>query len=526
MRKSTSILLPMVVSFLLWASGTSLAEPLELWLYYPTNFQPKESISKLEPIWRRAAKAGYTKVLLTDSKFAKLGDLGGMEKQYFGNVEKAKKLAGELKLELVPAMFDIGYSNNLLWHDPNLAEGLPVKDSLFVVKNGEARLVADPPVSFSQKPAFVDEVVKISDGVATLEDFKENGRINYKLKVSPFRCYHVSAWIKTQEFSGDPHISVLAGKQSLQHQNLGVKRTQDWTEHHVVFNSLENSEVNVYLGVWGGGKGKLQWKNWEIEEVGLLNVLRRPGTPCVVKGYVEGKDYEPIVDPLMGSKPWKGEFTSWHEPPVIKTKLADGTQLRVSWYHPAIIYDGQVSVCPSEPATMGLLADQAKRVKEAFGAKAYMMSHDEIRTWNWDEACMKRNMDAGEILADNVRQCAKLLEGSRVYVWSDMFDPFHNAHGDYYLVRGDFKGSWQGLDPSVTIMNWNFGKRDESLKFFADRGHKQVIAGYYDAPVGQVKKWLEAAKKVKGVEGVMYTTWKGNYRDVEEFGRIVREGSN
>jgi hypothetical protein len=399
---------------------------------------------------------------------------------------------------------------------------LPVKDSLFVVKNGEARLVADPPVNFG-KPTWADEVVKISDGVATLENFKENARINYKLKVSPFRCYHVSAQIKTEEFSGDPHISVLAGKQSLQHQNLGVKRTQDWTEHHVVFNSLENSEVNVYLGVWGGGKGILQWKNWKIEEVGLLNVLRRPGTPCVVKGYVEGKDYESIVDPLMGSKPWKGEFTSWHELPVIKTKLADGTQLRVSWYHPAIIYDGQVSCCPSEPAIMELLADQAKRVKEAFGASAYMMSHDEIRTLNWDESCIKRKMDAGEILADNVKQCTKLLAGSRVYVWSDMFDPFHNAHGDYYLVRGDFKGAWEGLDPSVTIVNWNFGKRDQSLKFFADRGHKQVIAGYYDAKPAQVKQWLEAAKKVSGVEGVMYTTWKGNYRDMEEFAKVVRE---
>src|SRR3954468_11920702 len=159
----------------LFAQPASAAEQLELWLYYPVNFQPKESISKLEPIWRRAAKAGYTKVLLADSKFAKLGDLGGMEKQYFGNVEKAKKLAEELKLELVPAMFDIGYSNNLLWHDPNLAEGLPVKDSLFVVKGGEARLVADPPVVFAPKPTWADEVVKISDGVATLENFKENG---------------------------------------------------------------------------------------------------------------------------------------------------------------------------------------------------------------------------------------------------------------------------------------------------------------------------------------------------------------
>jgi hypothetical protein len=514
-----------VMSLFLLASGfASAQEQKQLWLYYQVNFQPNESIPTLEPIWRRAAKAGYTHVLAADSKFAKLGDLGGMEKQYFSNLEKAKKLAAELKLELVPALFDIGYSNNLLWHDPNLAEGLPVKDSLFVVKGGEAKLVADPPVSIGGKPSYKDEVVTIEGGVATLADFKGNGRMNWKLKVSPFRCYHVSAKVKTEEFTAEPRINVLGGKRSLQHQNLGAKRTQDWTEHHVVFNSLDNSEVTVYLGVWGGGKGKLQWKDWKIEEVGLLNVLRRPGTPCIVKGYVEGKDYEPIADPAMGSKPWKGEFSSWHQPPVIKTKLPEGTELRVSWYHPAIIYDGQVSCCPSEPATMEILRDQAKRMKSAFGStSAFMMSHDEIRTMNWDESCMKRNLDAGQILADNVRQCTKLLAGSKIYVWSDMFDPHHNAVKDYYLVRGDLVGAWEGLEPSVVIVNWNFGKRDESLKFFADRGHKQVIAGYYDAKPQQIKEWLASAAKVKGVEGVMYTTWKRNFADIEEFAKLVKE---
>jgi hypothetical protein len=29
--------------------------------------------------------------------------------------------------------------------------------------------------------------------------------------------------------------------------------------------------------------------------------------------------------------------------------------------------------------------------------------------------------------------------------------------------------------------------------------------------------WLDAAKKVEGVEGVMYTTWENNYRDLETF---------
>src|SRR5688572_5530657 len=98
-RNLVSSLVVFLVMGLLGASPAGAEQP-ELWLYYQVNFQPKESITKLEPVWRRAAQAGYTKILVADSKFAKLGDLGGMEKQYFGNVEKAKKLAEELKLEL------------------------------------------------------------------------------------------------------------------------------------------------------------------------------------------------------------------------------------------------------------------------------------------------------------------------------------------------------------------------------------------------------------------------------------------
>ena len=499
--------------------------PEQLWLYYATNLQVKDAVEKIEPVWRRAAKAGYTHVLLVDAKFARLGDLGGMERQYFGNVEKARKLAAELKLELVPALFHVGYSNNMLWHDPNLAEGLPVRDAKFVVKGNVAQLVADPPVDFS-KVSFIDDVIKVSGTEATLRDPKGNARMAYRVKVAPFRCYHVSVKVRTNDFRAEPRVNVLGAKggASLQQQNLGVKRTQDWTEHHVVFNSLENDSVTVYFGVWGGGKGELAWKDWKIEEAGPVNILRRPGTPVVVKGYEEGKDYEPIVDPQLGNKPYKGEYKSWHEPPVIRTRgIADGTELRISWYHPAIIYDGQVSCCPSEPKTMELLADEAKRLKAAFGTRGYMMSHDEIRTLNWDEACTKRGLDAGQILAVNVRACTKLLEGS-TYVWSDMFDPHHNAvAGDYYLVRGSLAGSWEGLDPSVVIMNWNFGKRDQSLQFFAERGHKQVIAGYYDHEVAQVDRWLESAAKVEGVVGVMYTTWRNNYADIEAFAERVKK---
>lgn len=499
----------------------------QLWLYYPTNLLVAENIDKLEQVWARAARAGYTHVLIADSKYSRLAE---MDQRYFDNVGRVKRIAAGLKLTVVPAVFSVGYSNDLLSMNPNLAEGLPVKDSLFVVgEDGAARLEPDPPVKL-ERIAFVDPPIKLDGSHAVFSPSKDNTRLCYRVPVKPFRCYHISVKVKTEGYTARPEVKVLAGEASLQWQNLGVKPTQDWTEHHVIFNSLDHDTVNVYFGIWGGADGRLELRDWSIEEVGLLNVLRRDGSPLEVKdektgkALAEGKDFEPVVDPLMGNQPYAGEYTAWHEPPVMKTKLPGGTRLRVSWYHPAIIYDGQVGCCPADEKTFDLLADQAQRMTPLWGAGAYMMSHDEIRVAGWDAACAATKLPPGKVLAENVRRCVKLLEGHRTYVWNDMFDPHHNAvPGPYYLVNGDLTGSWEGLRPETVIMNWNEGQREQSLKFFADRGHKQVIATYYDDPsLESTRRWLATAKGHPGVEGFMYTTWQNNYDHIEKFAALCR----
>jgi hypothetical protein len=264
-----------------------------------------------------------------------------------------------------------------------------------------------------------------------------------------------------------------------------------------------------------------------------VNLVRRPGAPFVVTApggrvLVEGTDFEPVRDPGLGTHPYKGEYDVWHEPPTIRMKGAwpDGTPLRVSYHHGATVYEGQANICPSEPRTVELLEDQARRVHRAWGARGYMMSHDEIRVYNWCAACQARHLTAGQMLADNVRTCVRILHevnpGGRIYTWSDMFDPNHNAvPGPYYLVRGSYEGAWEGLSPEVTLLQWNAGRKDRSLAFFAERGHPQIIAGYYDGPVDEVRGWLEAAGRVRGVTGVMYTTWRSNYADLEAFARLI-----
>ena len=513
------------------------AQTKERWVYAPSNYQVDANADRVIALMKRAKACGYTHFLLTDSKFARVPTL---PKRYVANVERVKAAAAGIGIEIVPGLFGVGYSNDLLSNDPNLAEGLPVKDAVFVVKDFIASHVPEPEVTFKgaslTKPkawGFVDDNLISDDGGLKSDATDRNARFSQKVVVQPFRQYHISVWLKTKDFSGgSPEIKAMPGDGSqLNYTYLNVKPTQDWTQEHITFNSLDHKEVLAYFGVWSGHKGTIWWKNPSIEECGLVNVLRRPGTPLVVKTedgrlLKEGVDYDPVVDPKMGTVPYGGEYEPWHEPPSIHVNdIADGTRLSVSFYHPHIIYAGQVSACVSEPAFMDLLNRQAHDVTKLWHASSYMMGHDEWRVMNWCDACLQRHLSAGQMAAQNVGACTKMLNeiapGARAFVWSDMFDPFHNAVPHYYLDRGVLTGSWEGLSKDVILVNWNSGKATESLKFFADRGHKQLIAAYYDQKVSRTQQWLEKAKPVAGIVGVMYTTWKADYENLEAFAKML-----
>jgi hypothetical protein len=115
------------------------------------------------------------------------------------------------------------------------------------------------------------------------------------------------------------------------------------------------------------------------------------------------------------------------------------------------------------------------------------------------------------------------MPGAEVYVWSDMLDPHHNAHADYYLVNGDFTGSWNHVPKDLIIAVWGGAPREKSLKFFADEGFRTLVACYYDADdLEDVAGWLRIARQTPNVRGMMYTPWQRKYQLLPQFGDMLQ----
>lgn len=534
--------------------------PKHRWVYLSVNFQSEGQPEKSIEIIRRAKLAGYNGVLLTDYKFHVLQNVVD---RYFKNLAAFKQVADELELEIVPAVAPFGYSSGILANNPNLAEGIPVVDLPMQVIDGIAAASSKDPLITNGdfeasrgdqilqwgyqdavgQASFVDKSVKHSgmqsvrfEGLAKNNGPHGNGRLSRKLKLAPWRQYHASVWIKTDNFVADDiRLTALASDgRMLVHSNLGVQPTQDWTLHHAVFNSLQHSEVTFYCGAWGGKSGKIWFDDVQCSEVAFLNMVRRDDCPLVVKDaggkvYEEGRDFEALKDDQLGNSPWQGEFTVYHQPPQLKLKsgsrLKNNDSLLVSYFHTVTVHDGQVACSLDHPEVFEILGRQVSGVDRLLHPKQYMLSHDEIRVANW-RGGRQPQRSAGEVLAENVRRTVKTVGSinsqARFCIWSDMFDPYHNAvKGPYYLVNGSLEESWKGLTPDMTIINWNSGNPEQSLPFFDKLGCQQILAGYYDADPKSIRGWLEKGKDYATVTGVMYTTWTDNYQHLEAFAKAA-----
>ncbi|TWT53668.1 hypothetical protein Pla22_12980 [Rubripirellula amarantea] len=539
-------------------------EPGRLWFYAPVNFLVEKEVDRLETLIQRAAKAGYNGAVITDHKF---GNFEDRPKRFFEGMQRIRRAAAQADVELIPCVMPVGYSNPILQNDPNLAAGLPVKNCRFLVRNGEATAISEnliPSGDFEQAGKNAPEGWDWIDGwnvsssldssdpkrgksCLKLTNFREgqdagNARLMKKVTVRPYHAYQFSFWSKASGLDADlVQFMPMGDGKRISYSEFVTPSDQPWTKHTILFNSFEHTELTLYLGVWSGNKGTLWLDDARLEVAAGVNLLRRDGCPIAVRSaasgklYQEGKDFQRWEDPKLGRVPYIGEYDDDHEaPPLVLTKnsrIKENEPLWVSFHHAVLIHRGQVGCSLVAEKLYDLYQSQLNVIDQKWSPKTLFLQHDEIRVAGHDQFAKGRT--SGELLRDNIRRCIDLVDKSsarkgtapkNIVVWSDMFDPNHNAVDQYYLTAKTMKGSWEGLNPSVTVMNWNNNKSKEALEWFTGRSHSQIISAYYDGDVkSNFDRWCQAISDKDDIRGWMYTTWEKNYDDLETFATLVKQ---
>ena len=516
---------------------------------------------QLEDLLYVAAEHGYNGVVLND---VKLQMYWLNNPTYEANVRRVAATARSLGMDVIAPAAPFGYSETILRADANLAAEMPVRDALFEVRSGRAapitELDSDPLPggdfeSWSGDAArggwwFQDSIgnrtrrdnsVKHSGGSSLRMQYPAgNLRIAKQLKLKPFRMYRMTAWVKTEGFTaaGAVALRTIANDngQILTYNPTGVKANQGWTRHDVVFNSLSYEDVNFYFGVWGSGSGRMWVDDISIEEIGFLNLLRRSRCPLVVRGeggqvYTEGVDYQRLEDPLGGAGTFPNVFSSYHDQPVLRVKsgsgISEGQRLRISYFHTMPVYGWQTTAALTDPAVFDVIEDQMRYSERLLSPDGWHLGFDEIRIGNWCDECLANGWTAGETIAqavsDTLERLDRVAPGAQIYVWSDMFDPHHNATAVHHTLNGTAEGSWVTLPASTIVLNWNHRSPSKSVTWFKSLGMEQVSAGYYDRDPLPSLEWIIDAQTAQpdALTGFMYTTWVNGYGRMDDFAKLI-----
>lgn len=544
-------------------SATSTAEFQQTWIFlrFGQSLGTTAGADRAIQLMEQAAALGSRHALLSDSSHLQAEKAGP---EYFANIARIKAKAAELKMTLVPTVYPTGYGGRYFGFDRMLAAGVPVRNAPFIVKGREAqpdpaavpslanggfedvsgavfrgwasadaagRVSADPTSAHGGKTSL-----RISAGApaaAAGATTSPNVTLTQNLAVTPFRSYLVSFWLKTDGVAGGrPTLEAHSNNNRRRHvfRDLTSTATQDWRQYTVLLHTLEASEVRLSLGMRLSG-GTAWIDDVRVAPVGLINVIRRARTPVKVTSadgrtvYDEGRDFDRIEDPEF-----RPNNITRPAPPlrlIPGSRIADGAMVLVSWYYPPVILGSQVNLTMNEPKVFELMDYEMQWAAKVWGATGYMMNVDEIRVAGWEEG----DAAPGQILADftakGVDIIRKRAPGATIYTWSDMYTPHHNARpfsvsGPYYLVNGNYDNAWATLPKDVVIMMW-YSRDPAGVKWFADRGHTQVLCGYYDGDMKEnVRGWMRNSEGVPGVVGMMYTTWENNFDDMKEFFELVR----
>ncbi len=552
----------MVLLMLIWASILSAEAKPELWFYNQTNLAVRANVDAAKALMDRAAApgVGYQYMMLADTKLAydgdkTINDIWDPEWSYYKHIREVIAYGTGKGIRIVPLIFEVGRADWLANRvDENLLEGQQVKGANFTVAPDGKSLIFKPQNPALTNTSFADGSAgwELDEGRASIDT--STGRTDSaSLKISagdrrgfgiqtlnilPHRQYHVCYWVREQNFSGDLLVKIYdvsVGRHREFHEGNPAlaydSKEGGWQQKEYVFNSAGSTQVQLRLGSWGPTTGELWFDDICVEEIALHNVIRNSGSSVKVYNgtttYTEGKDFNPIREPY--TKQTGKTYRIYRIPLTVSlpagSRLKPGQAVQIDYDAVQPVYDEQYGTSLTEPAVLEYYRRTMMELRKFFpdGTPYMLGGFDELRQGGSSCGAKAAGLTGGQLLANHFQACYQIVRQqdpiASLYTWSDMFDPHHNAVDKYYLWESTLAESWKGVSADVTIVNWNLGNLRQSLGFFAERGNPQIIAGYYDSGDGRsaAAAEVQAAIGVPGVRGLMYTTWQGNYAELENY---------
>ena len=537
----------------------SFAELRWKWLYLQCNLISNENYAKTQSLIKEAKKAGYNGIVLSGSRFGKIESQPIAYKLRLKNI---KDLAIKTDIEIIPRFFNLGYPGSILSHDTSLAEAMPVKEAVLIAESnklvfgetspvfqqGDFKLTSANKLAGFNSVDHLGSYIQIDDtvfhSIGTSMRFKDvdktserYARLIKSVKLIPHKQYRISLWLKTENLSPQ-NVSALVIDGSNKHLNRAtfiVKKSQDWSKHELVFNSQDSDNASLIIAGYGVA-GTFWVDDIELTECFGVNLVRREGCPLSMSNwdstinYVEGSDFDYVSFDDLGRREWPGTYHRSHEDMIIRllpgSRIKNGQKVKMSYYHVPIVNHSQVGLCLSNPKTYDIIEKEFKPLNASLKPEKVFIGCDEIRVLGHCGLCKSSSRTSGQILAEAIKKCRSIIlkynPGAEIFVWSDVFDPYHNASaGSNYYISDSLEGSWEGLADDFRVVNWNYFKSEQSLGFFNRRGHRQLIAGFYDKPDWRkiLNDWFKDAHELEGpkVEGIMYCTWKNDFSKIREF---------
>ena len=431
--------------------------------------------------------------------------------EHLARVERMKRLCKEHNMEIIPTVWPTAAA--VARYRPELGETTAVAGMRFVRRGGEARFVAEAPIPLASLNGE-----SIAPGTIRAA----------RVPVKKDSIYRISLKVRTVNFSGASRLSLRVfqqeGWEARAISPTRFKPMQDWTEVSLVAQSIDDDVLTVRLFTSvKGATGTYGVKDAQMERIAPSRVSE--AFPVRVAGaasgavFSAGRDYAVSV----GKK---------SEPMALKipagSSIKEGEELMVDVQTPVEVVHQSTPLCFTHPDREAYYRRTAEAVKRTLNPRKWFLYCDEIRAGGLCPRCRASGKTMAQLIADDVKlQCAAIRSvraDAEIYSWSDMFDPTHNAREKYFALASSLIGIWELLPRDLVICCWREGRAENSsVAFFESLGFRTQVALYYDDDTLELsRRGLKAARAAAHCQGVVFATWRKNYKKLPAFCDLLR----